>query len=121
MKETQVKDKGPGAQITRRTIRHSLKVIFFCMTALPFFVFVFVYFQIGAIKTVLSGALIALALILVLEGFIVFRRMADHIERLSVTMAEAGDGKIKRIDDAGDTKAFKLDCCTDSRSYGFQE
>ncbi|MBN2125066.1 MAG: GAF domain-containing protein [Deltaproteobacteria bacterium] len=93
-----------------------MKVVFFCMTALPLFVFAFVYFQIGAFNTALSGALIALALILMLQGFIVFRKMADHIERLSATMSEAEQGKTERVDNAGETRELAIIADTFNRT-----
>jgi hypothetical protein len=92
MSEPLQENEGQETRMARRTIRHSLKVVFSCMTALPFFVFAFVYFRIGTFSTALSGTLIALALILILQGFIIFRKMADHIERLSSTMSEAEAG-----------------------------
>ena len=116
MNEKLQDEKGPKTRVARRTIRHSLKVVFFCMTALPFFVFAFVYFQIGTFNTALSGALIALALILMLQGFVVFRKMADHIERLSETMTEAEEGRTRRVDDAGDTRELALIADTFNRT-----
>ena len=72
------RDTGPKDYKGYRTIRYRLKVIFSCLTAFPFVVFAFLYFRIGTFNTALSASLIALALILVLEGFIVFRKMAEH-------------------------------------------
>lgn len=94
--------------VTRRSIRQSLKIIFFCMTALPFFVFAFVYFRLGTFNTALSGALVALSLILMLQGFIVFRRMAEHIEQLSLSISEAEKGDTGKIDSTGDTRELAL-------------
>jgi hypothetical protein len=59
------------------------------MAAVPFFVFALIYFRIGVFNAALSGALIAPALILMLQGFIVYREMVNHIERLSAIMSEA--------------------------------
>lgn len=93
-----------------------MKVVFCCLTAIPFVVFAFIYFRIGTFNTALSGALIVLALILVLQGFIVFRRVAEHIEQLSTTMAEAEEGKVKRVRDAGETKELFLIADTFNRT-----
>ena len=79
-------------------------------------VFAFIYFRIGTFNTALAGALIALALILVLEGFIVFRRMAEHIEQLSATMAQAETGKMERVQDAGETKELAMIADTFNRT-----
>lgn len=116
MKKSQLKDIDPGARMIRRSIRENLKVIFFCMTALPFLVFAFVYFRIGAFNTALAGFLIALALILMLGGFIIFRKMADHIEKLSSTMVEAEDGKLDKIRDSGETRELFLIADTFNRT-----
>ena len=116
MEELLPRNKGSVSAKGRRTIRHSLKVIFSCLTALPFFVFAFIHFNIGTFNTALSGALIVLALILVLEGFIVFRRMAEHIEQLSGTMAQAEEGKVQRVWDAGETKELSLIADTFNRT-----
>ncbi len=116
MNEPLQEKKGLQDHVARRSIRQSLRVVFFCMTALPFFVFGFVYFQIGTFNTALSGALVALALILMLQGFIVFRKMADHIERLSATMSEAEEGKTERIDTAGETIELSMIADTFNRT-----
>ena len=116
MSEPLQENEGQETRMARRTIRHSLKVVFSCMTALPFFVFAFVYFRIGTFSTALSGTLIALALILILQGFIIFRKMADHIERLSSTMSEAEGGGTRRIDDSGETKELALIADTFNRT-----
>ncbi|MFC1495508.1 ATP-binding protein [Thermodesulfobacteriota bacterium] len=94
--------------VTRRSIRQSLKVIFFCMTALPFFVFAFVYFQLGTTSTALTGALVVLSLILMLQGFIVFRRMAEHIEQLSLSISEVEKGDKIKVHSSGDTRELAL-------------
>ncbi len=57
-----------------RSVRYSLKVVFSCLTAIPFFVFAYIYFRIGALNTALSGALVALSMVLVFEGFIILGR-----------------------------------------------
>ncbi|MFZ0450016.1 MAG: ATP-binding protein [Desulfatiglandaceae bacterium] len=98
----------PGTHVSRRSVRHSLKIVFSCLTALPFFVFAFIYFGIGSFNTSLSGVLIVLALILVLGGFIVFRRMAEDIEQLSAGMAQAEEGTEGRVRDVGETKELSL-------------
>jgi len=94
--------------VTQRSIRQSLKVIFFCMTALPFFVFTFVYLRLGTFSTALAGGLVVLSLILMLQGFIVFRRMAEHIEQLSFSVIEAERGDTRKIDSSGETKELAL-------------
>ena len=66
----------PSDYRSLRGVRQRIKVIFSCLTAIPFVVFAFIYFRIGTFNTALSASLIILVLILVLEGFIVFRRMA---------------------------------------------
>jgi signal transduction histidine kinase len=87
-----------------RGIRQSMKVIFSCLTAIPFVVFAFIYFRIGTFNTALSASLVVLALILVLEGFIVFRRMAEHIEQLSSAITRAENGALKDVQKVGDTR-----------------
>lgn len=94
--------------VTQRSIRQTLKVIFFCMTALPFFVFTFVYLRLGTFSTALAGGLVILSLILMLQGFIVFRRMAEHIEQLSFSVLEAEKGDTRKIDSSGDTRELAL-------------
>jgi len=92
MKNQITRDRDPKDYQGYRSVRHRIKVVFSCLTAVPFIIFAFIYLRIGTFSTALSGALIVLALILVLEGFIIFRRMADHIEHLSKTMAQVEDG-----------------------------
>ena len=91
-----------------RSIRYNLKIIFSCLTAIPFVVFAFIYFRIGAFTTALSGFLVALVFILVLEGFMIFRRMAEHVEQLSSTMTKAVEGKVEKIQDKGATREFAI-------------
>ena len=90
------------------SIRSRLTIIFSCLTAIPFVVFTFIYFQIGAFSTALSGFLLALCLVLVLEGFIIFRRTTENIEQLSSTMINAEKGTIERIQASGDTKELAI-------------
>ena len=94
--------------VTRRSIKHSLKIVFFCMTALPFFVFAFVYFRLGTFNTALSGSLVVLSLVLMLQGFVVFRRMAEHIEQLSLSISEAEKGDKIKIDSSSETRELAL-------------
>jgi len=93
-----------------------MKVVFSCLTAIPFFVFAFIYFRIGTFNTALSASLIALALILVLEGFIVFRKMAEHIERISSEMISAEEGSIEKIQKEGNTKELAIIADTFNRT-----
>ncbi len=100
-----------------RSIRSKLKIIFSCLIAIPFLVFLFIYLRIGTFTTALSGFLIALALVLVLEGFIIFRKMAEHIEHLSSMMAQVEEGKLQRIQaDAGDTRELAMIADTFNRT-----
>ena len=99
-----------------RGVRQSMKVVFSCLTAIPFFVFAFIYFRIGTFNTALSASLIALALILVLEGFIVFRKMAEHIERISSEMISAEEGSIEKIQKEGNTKELAIIADTFNRT-----
>jgi signal transduction histidine kinase len=94
----------PSDYRSLRGVRQNMKVIFSCLTAIPFVVFAFIYFRIGVFNTALSASLIALALILVLEGFIVFRRMAEHIEQLSSSITRAENGALKDVQKVGDTR-----------------
>jgi methyl-accepting chemotaxis protein len=116
MNEPLTEDVAPKSYVVYRTIRQRLTLVFSCLMALSFCVFAFVYFQIGTFQTALSGALIALALILVLEGFIIFRRMAEHIERLSGTMEQAESGKLKQVQGAGDTRELAIIADTFNRT-----
>ena len=86
----QVMDLKPSRDYSGyRSIRTELKVIFSCLTAMPFVVFAFIHFGIETLNTTLVGALIAMALVLVLGGFVLFRRVAEHIERLSAALSGA--------------------------------
>ena len=108
--------KAPADYNSYRSIRYQSKVIFSCLTAIPFIVFAFVYFRIGTLHTALSGALIVLALVLVLEGFVIFRKMADHIEQLSVTMSRAEEGDVERVQENGETKELAVIADTFNRT-----
>jgi signal transduction histidine kinase len=92
----------------QRGIRFKLKIIFSCLTGIPFIVFTFIYFRGETLTTALSGFIVALALILVLEGFLIFRKMADHVEELSSTMQNITDGKAERVHDKGETKELAI-------------
>jgi signal transduction histidine kinase len=99
----------PGSDYrSYRGIRHRLKVIFSCLTAIPFVVFAFIYFRIGAVNSALPASLITLSLILILEGFIIFRRMADHIEQLSSAMMQPEGEVLKDIQKSQDTKELAM-------------
>jgi signal transduction histidine kinase len=91
-----------------RGIRQRLKVVFACLTAIPFVVFAFIYFRIGAVNTAMSASLITLSLILILEGFVIFRRMTDHIEQLSSAMMQPEREVLKDIQKSQDTKELAM-------------
>jgi signal transduction histidine kinase len=92
-----------------RTVRHSMKVIFSCLTAIPFFVFALIFSSAGgSFSTALTGSLIALSLVLVLEGFIVFRKMAEHIERLSSEMTGVEEGALVKIHKESNTRELAV-------------
>lgn len=100
-----------------RTIRQSMKVIFSCLTAIPFFVFGFIFMNIGgSFSTALTGGLITLALVLILEGFIIFRKMAEHIERISSDMAGIETGSIDKIKKEGETRELAVIADTFNRT-----
>lgn len=99
-----------------RPIRHRLMIVFSCMTAIPFFIFGFIYTRLGAFDTALSWGLVALALILVLQGFIIFRKMAEHIERLSSSMAQVDMGGMERVRDTGEARELALIAKTFNRT-----
>jgi len=98
----------PSDYKSLRGIRQSMKVIFSCLTAIPFIVFAFIYFRIGVFNTALSASLIILVLVLVLEGFIVFRRMAEHIEQLSSAILKAEGGALEKVQKTGDTRELAM-------------
>jgi len=98
----------PSDYRSLRGVRQNMKVIFSCLTAIPFIVFAFIYFRIGVFNTALSASLIVLALILVLEGFIVFRRMAEHIENLSSAVVKAEKGVLEDVQKVGDTRELAM-------------
>src|SRR4030042_5920252 len=98
----------PSDYKSLRGIRQSMKVIFSCLTAIPFIVFAFIYFRIGVFNTALSASLIILALILVLEGFIVFRRLAEHIEQLSSAILKAEKGVLEDVQKVGDRRELAM-------------
>jgi signal transduction histidine kinase len=101
--------KPPGSDYrSYRDIKQRLKVIFACLTAIPFVVFAFIYFRIGAVNTALSASLITLSLILILEGFIIFRRMADHIEQISSAVMQPEREVLKDIQKSQDTKELAM-------------
>ncbi len=104
MKKHRPEDNSPKSYGTYRSIWHELKLIFYCLTAIPIVVFAFIYFRLGALNTVLPGLLVVLALILILEGFILFRRIAEHIEGISSTMTQAIEGRVDRVQGSGETK-----------------
>ncbi len=106
----------PSDYRSLRGIRQSMKVIFSCLTAIPFVVFAFIYFRIGTFNTALSASLVVLALILVLEGFIVFRRMAEHIEQLSSAIVKAEQATLENIQKAGNTRELTLIADTFNRT-----
>jgi len=93
-----------------------MKVIFSCLTAIPFIVFAFIYFNMGNLNSALPASLIALALILILEGFIVFRKMAEHIEQLSSSMEESEGGALIKIQKEGNTKELAIIADTFNRT-----
>jgi signal transduction histidine kinase/uncharacterized protein YjeT (DUF2065 family) len=98
----------PSDYRSLRGVRQSMKVIFSCLSAIPFVVFAFIYFRIGTFNTALSASLIILALVLVLEGFIVFRRMAEHIEQLSSAILKAEGGALEKVQKTGDTRELAM-------------
>ena len=115
--DSQVLEYTPSVKYKRyRPIRHNLKIVFACLTAIPFIVFAYIYLRIGAFSTALSGFLVALVLIIVLEGFMIFRKMADHVEQLSSTMAKALEGKAEKVQDNGTTREFAIIADTFNRT-----
>lgn len=108
MNSQQSMNTGPDVYAGYRSIKFKLKVIFSCLTAVPFFVFAYIYFNIGGFGNALSGFLVALVLILVLEGYMIFRKMADHVEQLSSTMTQAAEGKLRSVQDDGGTRELAM-------------
>jgi len=118
--ETGVIERRPpgraGLRFYRPTVRHRLMIVFSCVTTLPFLIFGFIYTRLGTFNTALSWGLVALALILVLQGFIIFRKMTEHIERLSSAMTQADTGKMQRVRDAGEARELAVIAETFSRT-----
>src|SRR4030043_1767178 len=98
----------PSDYRSLRGVRQNMKVIFSCLTAIPFIVFAFIYFRIGVFNTALSASLIVLALILVLEGFIILRRKEEHIEQLSSAIIRAEKGALEDVQKVGDTRELAI-------------
>jgi signal transduction histidine kinase len=117
MTEEKTKTSGESDYRSMRTIRQSMKVIFSCLTAIPFFVFAFIFMNIGgSFSTALTGGLITLALVLILEGFIIFRKMAEHIERISSDMAGIETGSVDKIKKEGETRELAVIADTFNRT-----
>ena len=100
-----------------RSIRTELVVVFSCLTAIPFAVFAFVYFRLETLNTALVGALIAMVLVLVLGGFVLFRRTAEHIERLSTTLSGVEEGKSKRLHEVAETRELAIIADSFNRTF----
>jgi len=62
------------------------------------------------------GVLIAMFLVLVLGGFILFRRTAEHIERLSSALSRAGEGDVKEIGKQAETRELAIIADTFNRT-----
>ncbi len=89
-------------------IRFKFKLIFSCLSAIPFLVFAYVYLDVGGFSRALTGFLVALVLMLILGGVILFRRITERIEALSERMAAAQ--RIEPLSDgaAGETKELAM-------------
>lgn len=70
-------------------IRLKFKLIFSCLSAIPFLVFAYMYLDTGGFSRAATGFLVALVLVLILGGLILFRRMTERIEALSEQMVAA--------------------------------
>jgi signal transduction histidine kinase len=117
MTEDKIKTPGESDYRSMRTFRQSMKVIFSCLTAIPFFVFAFIFMNIGgSFSTALTGSLITLSLVLILEGFIIFRKMAEHIESLSSDMIGIEKGSLDKIKKEGETKELAVIADTFNRT-----
>jgi len=108
MKMRMPRDKSTEGYSGYRSIRTELMVVFSCLTAIPFVVFAFIYFSLETLNTAMIGALIAMVLVLVLGGFILFRRTAEHIERLSSALSRAGEGDVKEIGKQAETRELAI-------------
>ena len=99
-----------------RSIRTELMVVFSCLTAIPFVVFGFIYFRLETVNTALTGALIAMVLVLVLGGFILFRRTVEHIEHLSSALSGTEEGDVKGIPERAETRELAIIADTFNRT-----
>lgn len=99
-----------------RSIRTELMVVFSCLTAIPFVVFAFIYFGLETVNTALTGALIAMVLVLVLGGFILFRRTVEHIEHLSSALSGTEEGDVKGIPERAETRELAIIADTFNRT-----
>ncbi|MBW1945903.1 MAG: GAF domain-containing protein, partial [Deltaproteobacteria bacterium] len=68
----------------------------------------FVYFRLETLNTAMVGALIAMVLVLVLGGFVLFRRTAEHIERLSTALSGVEEGKPEGLHEAAQTRELAI-------------
>lgn len=99
-----------------RSMRTELMIIFSCLTAIPFVVFAFIYFGLETLNTAMVGALIAMVLVLVLGGFVLFRRTAEHIEHLSATLSGAEEREAGEIQRPAETRELAIIADTFNRT-----
>jgi len=116
MKKRMPRDKSTEGYAGYRSIRTELTVVFSCLTAIPFAVFAFIYFSLETLNTAMIGALLAMVLILVLGGFILFRRTAEHIEHLSSALSRAEEGDVKGLRGQAETRELAIIADTFNRT-----
>ena len=93
-----------------------MMVVISCLTSIPFVVFAFIYFRVETVNTALTWALIAIVLVLVLGGFILFRRTVEHIEQLSSALSVAEEVDVKGIQKRAEIRELAIIADTFNRT-----
>lgn len=108
MKKTNLKDTIPKRRTRLKSFKSKCGICFACLSAIPFLVFGFVYFDAARIGGFSTGLLTALVIFLVLSGLMYLKRAVDQIDELSQEMTNVEEKKSKWVHYKGETKELTI-------------
>jgi hypothetical protein len=108
MKKTNLKDTIPKRKTPQKSFKSKCGITFSCLSAIPFLVFGFVYFDAAKVGGFSTGLLIALVIFLVLSGLMYLKRTVDQIDELSQKMKNVEGNKSKWLQFKGETKELSI-------------
>jgi hypothetical protein len=90
---TMVSSRSKRGIVKEKGLRHSLLIIEFLIVVIPFLILLHIFYREQVLLNSSQMALIALALLLVLTGLMLLRRILDRISLLATSLKKAEEGE----------------------------